>query len=263
MRRRSLTYYGPSYFRLARTFRNAWAISYAHYHRRDCDHATFWNGRRLCSPAGRGGLVDTVVEIWGLETYLGGSFYEPASTHVVLDVGANIGLFSIWLSLRAKGIRLLAFEPFPENVEALRANVQGFPNVHIYDVAIGRERGTAQMIPVGARSLDHHLDSSTPGKTQVITLTDAVELAGPTVDLLKMDIEGSEYDVFEIQPEAALMRRIRNIAIEWHEHVRPGVLSLLKSRLAPTHEIRFVNDDDPRYGMIFASLRQPSTETTA
>jgi FkbM family methyltransferase len=238
-------------------------MSYAHYLGRDCDHATLWDGRRLNSPPGRGGLVDTVVEIWGLETYLGGSFYEPASSHVVLDVGANIGLFSIWLSLCAKGIKVLAFEPFPENVEALRTNVRGFPNIHIHALAVGRERGAARMVPVGARTLDHQLDSSKPGETQVITLADAVERAGPVVDLLKMDIEGSEYDVFEVQPDPALMRRIRSIAIEWHEHVRPGVLSLLKSRLEPTHEIKFVNDDDPRYGMIFASLRRPLTETTA
>ena len=252
---RSLTFYGPSYLRLAAAFRNGLAMAYAHYRRGSCAKATLWNGKTLESPTGRAGLVETAVEIWGLETYCAGTFYSPAPSDVVLDVGANIGLFSAWLCQRASGIKVLAFEPFPENVSALRSNLQSWPNVQVHPCAVGRQRGTAQMVSVGTRSLDHQLDASTRGDTEVITLADAVDRAGPVVTLLKMDIEGSEYDVFADEPPAALMRRIQKIALEWHEHVRPGVLALLQERLSPTHEIVSITRDDERYGMLFARLR--------
>src|SRR3954469_2063104 len=90
-----------SYGVLLREFRNGWQLAWAHHHRRQVDRATFWDGQAIANVGSREGFVDTLVEMWGLTEYTVDGFYTPAAGHVILDVGANVGLFSIWAARRA------------------------------------------------------------------------------------------------------------------------------------------------------------------
>jgi FkbM family methyltransferase len=244
----SLRYYAPFYARLFGWFRNAPQIAAAHYRRTPCAAARLWSGHTLTHPHGRGGFADTLVEVFALETYAQG--YRPRTTHTVLDLGAHVGIVSAWLALQAPGIRVFAYEPFAENLTYLRANVAPWPSITISAEAIGQS-GRRSMTAVGSRSVDHQLGTTTQGgaTVDVISLGEAIRRAG-TVDLLKMDIEGSEAEAFaDPVPE---LSAVRCAAIEWHEHIRSGVLQLLKDRLSPTHHITRIVDDDPRYGMLYA-----------
>ena len=56
------------------------------------------------------------------------------------------------------------------------------------------------------------------------------------IDLMKVDIEGSERDVFAAAtPE--VLRRFKRIAMEYHDLIAPGTLELLRRVLSSTHEI--------------------------
>ena len=56
------------------------------------------------------------------------------------------------------------------------------------------------------------------------------------IDFLKVDIEGSEHDVFAAaSPE--LLGRFKRIAMEYHDQIVPGTLCFLRSVLSPSHEI--------------------------
>jgi FkbM family methyltransferase len=254
---RSLGFYGASYLRLLTTFRNGLAIALAHHQRAGYDQAVLWNGRALRNAPGRTGLPETIVEVYGMRAYTRNGFYDPKATHTVLDIGANVGIFSIWLAHQAPGIRVLAFEPFEENFAALKMNASHWRGIEVYPYAVGGSHGSASMRAVGERSIDHQLDRARKGDVTVLTLSEVADLAGAdtTIDLLKMDIEGSEADVFEHGQSPDLMRRFRKIAIEWHEHLRAGVLDLLKTRLRPTHEIVAAQADDARYGLLQAIAR--------
>jgi amino acid adenylation domain-containing protein/FkbH-like protein/FkbM family methyltransferase len=63
---------------------------------------------------------------------------------VVVDVGANIGLFSLFASTTADDITLFGFEPAPTTFEALRRNVAAYcPGAQIFNCGIGAEDGHA------------------------------------------------------------------------------------------------------------------------
>src|SRR5439155_14648081 len=66
----------------------------------------------------RGDCRDDVAgifsEIFVDRCYTPAWFYHPEPGQTVLDVGANIGLFSLYLSSVSPGIRVFAFEPHPE-----------------------------------------------------------------------------------------------------------------------------------------------------
>src|SRR5688572_277335 len=116
---RPWTFFLSSYAVLLREFRNGGKLAWAHHQRRQIHRAEFWDGQVISNVDHREGFVDTLVEIWGLTEYTVDNFYVPSRGHVVLDVGANVGLFSVWASRSAPGIRVVAFEPFQENYDAL------------------------------------------------------------------------------------------------------------------------------------------------
>jgi FkbM family methyltransferase len=249
---------GP-YGRVLRAFRNGLHLVVEHHYRSECPRAVLWNGTELHGPAGRTGFVDTVVEIWGNRPYTE-RFYAPRNGDVILDVGANIGLFSVWIAQRAPLARVLAFEPFPQNFAALQDNLGGCAhNVHPYRYAVGPAAGVGYMRDGGRRSLDHELipavNDASENTTRIVSLEEAMELAGGSqIDLLKMDIEGSEHDIFAAPLSSVLLRRFRRIAIEYHEHRRAGTLALIKERLSATHTICSQEDSGQGYGVLRAVL---------
>jgi FkbM family methyltransferase len=245
-----------SYAVLVREFRNGLQLAWAHHRRRQVDRAHFWDRQVVATANSREGFVDTLVEIWGLTEYTVGGFYVPADGDVVLDVGANVGLFSVWLARRAAGIRVWAFEPFRENYDALVNNLSGWDNrVTPLNVALGRAEGSGHMLATGNRSLDHRLAAGQLAgvpEIRVISLADAVGLSGAdVVDFLKLDVEGAELDIFE-GADAATLRRIRKLAIEYHDNIRPGTLLRLQELLRQTHRVVSIRGHD--YGTLQAEL---------
>src|SRR5262249_29028368 len=119
------------------------------------------------------------------------------------------------------------------------------------------------IIDGGARSLDHRLmvvggdqSANVSERVDVVTLEEAVQLAGvDQVDLLKMDIEGAEFDVF-FEATPSVLRHFRRIALEYHDNLRPGTLAMLRERLASTHTIVSIDSSPEGYGIIQASLRE-------
>lgn len=125
---------------------------------------------------------------------------------VVVDIGANIGMVSIYLALREPRIKIYAYEPVPENFRNLTQNLllNDVKNVKALNFAVGAQRGTLPMIAHmksntgGATSYLHnmHLPEHQNFLVRVATLNDVFE-THPILRcrLLKIDAEGAEYDI--------------------------------------------------------------------
>jgi FkbM family methyltransferase len=204
------------------------------------DEVVLWDGTRIAHPPGRGGLLEAIVELWLQRTYTAG-FYRPADGDVIVDAGANVGIFAIQMARQNRRCRVIALEPFAENFQYLQANVARdcSDSVTCCEVALGAGFGKGHMQAVGTRSLDHVLrvDSSQADGIAVIPLSGLFDLTHTQeIDFLKVDIEGSEHDVFAAAtPE--LLGRFKRIAMEYHDQIVPGTLNLLRSVLNSSHEI--------------------------
>ncbi|KAK9826609.1 hypothetical protein WJX74_005493 [Apatococcus lobatus] len=161
---------------------------------------------------------------------------------VIFDVGANIGLFSMWVMqerLRGANCRLVAIEPLPPNQQLLRANLQqaGFwSQVELVGSAVGNAScaskdftyypsmpGNSTALPVeklqlqGSALAAHHWQKSTAWSCAVQTLTAvALQVRVNHIDLLKIDAEGMELDVLH-GIEEALWPCIHQVVMEVHE----------------------------------------------
>ena len=205
-----------------------------------CDEVVLWNGTRISHPPGRGGLLEVVVELWLEHVYTAG-FYRPADGDVIIDAGANVGIFAIQMARQNRRCRVIALEPFSENFKYLQTNVaRACPKtVTCCEVALGAGFSKGQMQATSSRSLDHVLrvDSAAADGIPVIPLSGLFDLArAQEIDFLKVDIEGSEGAVFAAaSPD--LLGRFNHIAMEYHDQIVPGTLDLLRRVLSPTHVI--------------------------
>lgn len=163
----------------------------------------------------RGSTSDMYV---AREVFTWGAYPLPISG-IVFDIGANIGAFSIYAAKSAR--RIFAFEPESENYAQLQKNIalNRATNIEIYKKAIGATHGKALLYRATANTGATSLVSKVSRDTEVvdvITLEEAMRIGGvERIDLLKMDIEGAEYQIFETVSDEVLSR-IDAIEIETH-----------------------------------------------
>ena len=118
----------------------------------------------------------------------------------ILDLGANKGIFSyLFANLTGAKGQVHCFEPIPENLKSLKANVSMFPWVEIHPFAVGDKNGTAKMSysvdDLEKATLQHelHEDYSEFTEINLIALDEYITKKDLTpVHFVKCDIEGYE-----------------------------------------------------------------------
>jgi FkbM family methyltransferase len=116
---------------------------------------------------------------------------------VVVDVGANIGIYSEFLSgcVGPSGL-VHSFEPSPDNFKRLSATTHDLSNVRLTQAAVGERSGECNLYVSDKLNVDHRAykadgDSRRAVPTEMIALDDYFK-SGERVDLIKMDIQGYE-----------------------------------------------------------------------
>lgn len=137
---------------------------------------------------------------------------------VVFDVGAYVGDWSQKLWDRCQPT-IYAFEPAPGPFRSVVQRFEGNDRVHPFEWGLGAEDATATLALAAAGSSIYD-DEGAMGKVDV-TIRDVVgvldQLGLERLDLLKVNIEGGEYDLFDRLDEAGWLPRIDHILVQFHE----------------------------------------------
>ena len=133
------------------------------------------------------------------------SYLQPGD--VFVDVGANIGYFSVYAGLCVGGDgRVHAIEPDSDNAALLRANLalNGLANVQLHQTAVSDYCGEATLFRGGFNAGAHSLlpkDDLTPrSKVPVTTLSRLLE-GEPEIKLMKIDVQGAELSALRSMAE--------------------------------------------------------------
>jgi len=116
---------------------------------------------------------------------------------VTVDVGANIGIYSEFLSRCVGPTGLVhSFEPSPENFRLLSTATRHLSNVRLTQAAVGERSGKCKLYISDKLNVDHRAykadgDSRRTIPAEMVALDDCFE-PGQRVDLIKMDIQGYE-----------------------------------------------------------------------
>jgi len=164
--------------------------------------------------------------------------YDPGiadfSPNTIVDVGAHIGMASILFALKYPTARIIAIEPEPSNFKALARNTAPYKTITPIQAALWREDGE---VTLGASNAHvkgaFQVVANGPQRVRAITMDTLMrEAEVASIDLLKVDIEGAEIEVFESCP---WIRNVRVIAIELHDRVRLGCSSVVKNAARDLH----------------------------
>ncbi len=152
-------------------------------------------------------------------------YFNVMPGDTVIDIGANIGSFSVSVAYREPSAKIYAIEPVKNNYNLLCQNIElnHLTNVSPINVAISDKReeltiyhGLGSWFASGSFYKVDATDPHSSEEVSCITLEDIfIENEIGNCDFLKMDCEGAEYKIlFSLSDE--LLRKIKKIAIEFH-----------------------------------------------
>lgn len=142
--------------------------------------------------------------------------YHFKTQPVVIDIGAAIGDFSIFSSLKSKHV--YAIEPEPSSYQLLLQNIKinKITNISSFPLAL---YSNAKTINLSINNSNHH-HTNNYSPTNIITvpcisLTKFIEKIDQTDLYIKCDCEGGEYDIFNTLP-ASTFSKINQVDMEFH-----------------------------------------------
>ena len=168
---------------------------------------------------------------------------------LLVDLGANVGRFAQEFREAYPSSRLVLVEGDPLLIRELFERFGAVPGVQLFQGVIGPQNQPAASfflseVPEGNSMLQRFSESWSPAgareiSVEMITLARLFELVEPNrVDLLKVDVEGAEWDVLSgLTP--ALAERIDQITVEFHDFMDPSMRPRTEDCIAQLQTLGF------------------------
>ncbi len=150
---------------------------------------------------------------------------------LIIDAGAHIGSTSIFFAAKFPEARIIAIEPAATNFELLKLNTKFYENIIPINAALWCEDTQVGLSNPDKTSWAFRVDPGNgTGSIKAITVPTLLkEFRMPKVDILKMDVEGAEKEIFE-NNASEWLSRVGLLCIELHDEIRPGAARALYSK---------------------------------
>lgn len=221
------------------------------------------NGVVINSPA-QVSLDFLFQEIW-LDKVYSPAGYEIKPGDIVFDIGGNIGVFALYAATQAPNVKVYSYEPFPENAAFFEKNLKEsqLKNINFNNLAVATDAGE-RTLEVNDSWIKHTLSDTSGGKqiengitVKCVSLDEAMK-EFDRCDLLKLDCEGSEYEIL-YAGSTETIGKIKKIVGEYHNldnEVRNGE-SLRLFLEKNSFQIDIYQPLDDHSGFICAKRNEP------
>lgn len=170
--------------------------------------------------------VPTYKKIFTNKDY---NFNVKTFPKVIIDAGANIGFASIYFANKFPDAKIIAIEPEISNFNLLKKNVAFYKNIIPLQVALWNTNETIEVVDPGSgkwgffteKQASNNKDNLVRHPVNGMTVDSVMEECNvEKIDVLKIDIEGSEKEVFS--DTSAWIGKVNSMIIELHENIKPG-----------------------------------------
>lgn len=168
-------------------------------------------------------------EIFKYREYRAADPFIISAKKLIVDVGAHLGLFTLYCRLLNNRVKIIALEPEQNNFKLLKENLKknNISRVKVFDYALSVRSGTGKLqISDDSHnnklilndSVEYKNEFDKVARVKTITLTDLLKQNNESVvDVLKMDIEGAENYIIPTWP-AEVFSKVRSIIFEYHDY---------------------------------------------
>lgn len=199
-----------------------------------------------------------INETWQENVY---RIYEDqfSGEGIFVDIGANIGAVSIFVDSfngnrgYDNKIKVYAVEPEPHNLSLLNQNIQNNPvkNITIVDKAVWHEEKMVSISDRGGNSSIVNLENENKSEVLAITMENLFSMYNiKEVDVMKIDIEGAEFDLI-INTPAETLAKIKRLVLEFDKSF-DGSFGKMVEKLAKQFGIEILGSPE-RGGYIYAN----------
>ena len=171
--------------------------------------------------------VSTFDQIFISQEY---EFDVISTPRIIVDAGANIGLASIYFSIKFPDAKIIAIEPEKSNLEILRRNIAPYGNIILVCGALWHKNARINIIDPGSGKWGFRTQAQDGieerygeivHEVQGITVDTIMKEQGiDHIDLLKIDIEGAEREIF--RDPSSWIGKVDALIVELHERMKPG-----------------------------------------
>jgi FkbM family methyltransferase len=171
--------------------------------------------------------VPTFEQIFIKQEY---DFDVKRNPKIIVDAGANIGLASIYFSNKFPDVKIIAIEPEESNLEILKRNIAPYENIILVCKALWHENTRINLVDPGLGKwgfMTQAQDSAEERHGQIVYEVQGVtvdtimkEQGIDHIDILKIDIEGAERELF--RDPSSWIEKVDSLIIELHECRKPG-----------------------------------------
>lgn len=183
--------------------------------------------------------------------------WQFAEDAVFVDIGANVGSVSLFVDNfnkdREDKIRVFAIEPEPHNLSLLQKNIKNNPveNVTVINKAIWHQNKEVLITNRGGNSSIFEIEGVEQTKVQAITLEKLFrENNIKHVDVMKIDIEGAEFDLI-INASEKTLAKIKYITLEFDKSF-DGKFGIMVEKLAKQFGLEILGSPE-RGGYIYGN----------
>jgi FkbM family methyltransferase len=178
----------------------------------------------------------------------------------VIDIGANIGAFTLDCAARYPHVEIHAYEPDPDTCRVLRRNVAANRlegRVKVWNEAVSATAGPLTLWRGENSAVASAFLADRKGEAWLatgVTFETVAGRAGRRIGLLKIDAEGAEAEILE--GARALLDSVERVVAEYHEWLVPDVKVRITGVLSPAFDVAF--DASGRCGPMVRARRRPN-----
>jgi FkbM family methyltransferase len=148
---------------------------------------------------------------------------DPINAQNIIDLGANVGYASVYFTNQFPNAKIIALEPEKNNYATAVANTKNYANITLLHGAVWDKSENINLVDNGLGEAGYMVEKGSGDNIiRGYTVDEIMQLMNTTlIDILKIDIEGAEKEIFESNYENWIPNT-KIIIVETHDRYRKG-----------------------------------------
>lgn len=164
--------------------------------------------------------------------------YPLNANSVIFDVGGYEGEWAAQIYAKFNA-SIYIFEPVPSYSESIKSKFESIKNIYVYSYGLAHQTETLKITLSDDNSSFYTKTNNASINAEVREFSSDLlqELNVPSIDLMKINIEGAEYDLLEHMIENGTIKLVKNLQIQFHSFVPNAIArrSSIREKLKLTH----------------------------